>query len=138
MNKRLTSARASGVTPYNPRFRGKSRSLPPSEGRPSACAPATPAAGVGVGGDAARGAPASGTTRGAPAFVQRVRNLGRGVWGFGVVLGWIPADVSPWHWAKRKGLTQIFSRRTKPLTRTRPYVLGDDGRHHLAQRWEEV
>ena len=70
--------------------------------------------------------------------MKRVRNLGRGVWGLGVVVGWIPADVSPWSWCRRMGWKQIFARRTKPLMKTRPYVLGDDGRYHLPTRWEVV
>ena len=94
--------------------------------------------GRGVGGCASRIAPPGGTTRGGPSFVKRVRNLGRGVWGLGVVVGWIPADVSPWSWCRRMGWKQIFARRTKPLMKTRPYVLGDDGRYHLPTRWEVV
>ena len=83
-------------------------------------------------------APRGGTTRGAPANVFRVRNLGRGVWGYGVVKGWIPADVCPWNYCRQMGWRQIFSRMTKPLMRTRPYVLGDDGRYHLPERWEKA
>ena len=100
-----------------------------------------PAAGAqGVGGSVASLAARRGTARGAPShvFVGRVRNLGKGVWGIGSVIGWIPADVCPWNWAKRMGWKQIFSRRTGPLVRTRPYVLGDDGRYHMPERWEEV
>ena len=92
----------------------------------------------GMGGSASSLAPGLGTARGGASHVRllRIRNLGRGGWGFGVVVGWIPADVSPWGYCRRRGWEQIFSRRTKPLMRTRPYVLGDDGRHHLPNRWE--
>ena len=72
------------------------------------------------------------------AFSGRVRNCGSGAWGFGSIVGWIPADVSPWHYCRRMGWVQIFSRHTKPLVRRRPYVLGDDGRYHLPKRWEAV
>ena len=65
----------------------------------------------------------------------RVRNLGGGVWGFGSIVGWIPADVSPWHFARRRGWVQIFGRRTGPFVRRRPYVYGDDGRYHCPERW---
>ena len=98
------------------------------------------ASGVGVGGSGRRAAAAE-ETRGGPlpfAFSGRVRNRGCGVWGFGSIVGWIPADVSPWHYCRRMGWVQIFSRRTKPLARRRPYVYGDDGRYHMPERWEVV
>ena len=102
--------------------------------------PADVAAVRGVGGGGERRGGGGGSARGAPAyvFVGRVRNLGRGVWGFGSVVGWIPLGVWPWEFCRRKGWRQIFSRRTKPLVRSRPYVVGDDGRCHLAERWEEA
>lgn len=92
----------------------------------------------GMGGWAASSAPRVGTTRGPRPHAQRVRNLGKGVWGFGVVVGWIPVDMHPWDYCRRMGWIQIFARRTKPLMATRPYVFGDDGRYHLPTRWEVV
>ena len=112
---------------------------PKSGGGPT-CLDGAGGAGLGMGGSAASIAARRGTARGGPAcsFVVRVRNLGRGVWGFGSIVGWIPANVSPWWWCRRMGCKQIFSRQTGPLVRARPYVLGDDGRYHLPERWEVV
>ena len=140
MNKRFPKADASGVTP-------KRRRKPLDSTSPAAASVVhsprredAPCPVRGVGGGASALAARRGTTRGAPAFVfvGRVRNLGRGVWGFGSIVGWIPLGVWPWEGCRRKGWKQIFSRRTKPLTRARPYVVGDDGRCHLPERWEEV
>lgn len=93
-----------------------------------------------MGGAAPSLARGDGIARGGPAYVfgGKVRNLGRGVWGFGSILGWIPADVRPWEYCRRKGWIQIFSRHTMPLAQSRPYVFGDDGKFHLPQAWEEV
>ena len=112
---------------------------PKSGGGPT-CRDGAGGAGLGVGGSAASIAARRGTARGAPAcsFVGMVRNLGRGVWGFGSIVGWIPANVRPWWWCRRMGWKQIFSRQTGPLVRARPYVLGDDGRYDLPERWEVV
>lgn len=99
---------------------------------------ATEQAAGGYGGQAVRARRGRGMREGTPALAKRVKNLGSGVWGFGVVVGWVPCDVSPWHYCRRMGWVQIFSRTTKPLLRTRPYVLGDDGKYHLPERWEVV
>ena len=140
MNRRFDKAKASGVTPQrrrkppiSPSARSSSATRPPVRS-----AGPDPARGVGVG--APPLTPRRGTARGTPAcsFLGRVRNLGRGVWGFGSIVGWIPAGVCPWWWCRRKGLTQIFRKRTGPLVRARPYVWGDDGRYHLPERWKEV
>ena len=115
------------------------RRTPKSGGGPT-CRSVSGGADLGVGGGAALIAARRGTARGAHAcsFLGRVRNLGRGVWGFGSIVGWIPANVRPWWWCRRMGWKQIFSRQTGPLVRDRPYVLGDDGRYHLPERWEVV
>lgn len=112
----------------------------PKSGGGSTCRAVAGGADLGVGGSVASLAARRGTARGAPAcsFWGRVRNLGRGGWGFGSIVGWIPADVRPWWWCRRMGWKQIFSRQTGPLVRARPYVLGDDGRYHLPERWEVV
>ena len=112
----------------------------------STCRAVAGGADLGVGGSVASLAARRGTSRGAPAcsFVGRVRNLGRGGWGFGSIVGWIPANVRPWWWCRRMGWRisaypeYIRSRQTGPLVRDRPYVLGDDGRYHLPERWEVV
>lgn len=120
--------------------RTPSRRKRTKSGGGSTCRDGAGRAGLGVGGGAVSIAARRGTARGAPAcsFVGRVRNLGRGVWGFGSIVGWIPADVRPWWWCRRMGWKQIFSRKTGPLVMDRPYVLGDDGRYHLPDRWEVV
>lgn len=138
MNKRFPKANASGVTPQRAEKERHSPSRGASNEGRERRGGRVGGGGRGVGGGASASAAAGGTRAGPPAyaFVGRVRNLGRGVWGFGSIVGWIPADVRPWNWARRMGWRQVFSRRTGPLVRTRPYVLGDDGRFHLAERWE--
>ena len=120
--------------------RTDSLSQTPESRLPSAVRLAVRPSARGMGGAAPSVEPCGGIARGTPmcVFSGKVRNLGRGVWGFGSILGWIPADVRPWDYCHRKGWIQIFSRHTMPLAHSRPYVLGDDGKFHLPQAWEEV
>ena len=131
MNKRLRHSKMYGTTPES------KRKVPLTSRSDTSCCRSTDAD-PGMGGSASQRAPRQGTARGTHANVFRVKNLGRGVWGYGVVKGWIPADVCPWNYCRQMGWRQIFSRMTKPLMRTRPYVLGDDGRYHLPERWEKA
>ena len=133
MISRFLEPSSDGCKPQTRFFRAANRSSPARTEPTDGAAP-------GMGGTGARAA-ARGETRGGPlpfAFSGRVRNCGSGAWGFGSIVGWIPADVSPWHYCRRMGWVQIFSWHTKPLVRRRPYVLGDDGRYHLPERWEAV
>ena len=138
MNKREIDSRLYGVTPESDAKTTLSPRLSLEKAGVSLSAGSDGPAGRGVGGTAMSNARRGGTARGPLVNVKRVKNLGRGVWGFGEVVGWIPADVTPWIFCRRMGWRQIFSRYTKPLMRTRPYVLGDDGRNHLPEKWEVV
>ena len=94
--------------------------------------------GLGVGGSAASIAASRGTARGAHAcsFVVMVRNLGRGVWGFGSIVGVIPAGTRPRWYCRRHGLPLVFGERCAPVWRDRCIVLGDDGRLHSPRNVE--
>lgn len=81
----------------------------------------------------ARGTPAQ--TQGKFRVGDRVVNAsGRGVWGFGSIVGIIPPGVNAWWWCRRHGLPAMFRGRSCPMWRERYIVLGDDGMYHAPRR----
>lgn len=59
---------------------------------------------------------------------------GRGVWGFGTIVGVVPPDVWPRVWCKRHGLPLVFTARSGPAFFERYIVRGDDGELHTPRR----
>ena len=113
----------------------------------SACLPAGSGAGGAAGGCGGRGAGVpgrAGNARGPHGQTQsgfgigsRVRNAsGRGVWGFGSIVGVIPAGTRPRWYCRRHGLPLVFGERCAPVWRDRYIVLGDDGRLHSPRNVE--
>ena len=102
-------------------------------------------AGVGAGthiGGGTRGRGASSRTSASSTALRlrvglRVRNAsGRGVWGFGSIVGVIPAGTRPRWYCRRHGLPLVFGERCAPVWRDRCIVLGDDGRLHSPRNVE--
>lgn len=68
---------------------------------------------------------------------MRVRNAsGRGVWGFGSIVGVVPAGTHPRWYCRRHSLPMVFGERCAPVWRDRCIVLGDDGRYHSPRNVE--
>lgn len=83
----------------------------------------------------ARGTPAQ--TRSGFGVGARVRNAsGRGVWGFGTIVGIIPSGVNPRWFCRRHDFPCVFGRRCDVVYRERFVVMGDDGRYHVPRKVE--
>ena len=83
----------------------------------------------------ARGTPAQ--TRSGFGIGARVRNAsGRGVWGFGTIVGIIPSGVNPRWFCRRHDFPCVFGKRCDVVYRERFVVMGDDGRYHVPRQVE--
>lgn len=114
---------------------------PPAGGMGESDAGAGVGAGTHIGGGT-RGRGASSLTTASSTDLRlrvglRVRNAsGRGVWGFGSIVGVIPAGTRPRWYCRRHGLPLVFGERCAPVWRDRCIVLGDDGRLHSPRNVE--
>jgi len=143
-----TNAGAEGCKPSNSETPTAQAPAAIDPARPARPAPRpAPAPGMGdrrtrtgVGGGTLIGGSAQG--RGASSRLRigmRVRNAsGRGVWGFGSIVGIVPAGVHPRWYCRHHDLPMVFGDRCAPVWRERCVVLGDDGRHHAPRHVEEV
>ena len=112
---------------------------PPAGGVGESDAGAGVGAGTLIGGGAQGRGPSSPTSSASRRLRvgMRVRNAsGRGVWGFGSIVGVVPAGTHPRWYCRHNNLPMVFGERCAPVWRDRCIVLGDDGRYHSPRNVE--
>ncbi len=68
----------------------------------------------------------------------KVRRVGAGIWGFGTIVGIVPAGVNPRWYCRRHNLPVLFGVRSESANYVRYIVECDDGRYHTPNKVEVV